>query len=85
MKSIFSYNLFNIRQLCNLTYDEMSKILNVPPTTLSSYEKGLREPKLSVVINIAKCLNVSIDDLVTKYISLETYQKNDFYKNHIYY
>lgn len=85
MKSIFSCNLFNIRQLCNLTYDEMSKILNVPPTTLYSYEKGLREPKLSVVINIAKCLNVSIDDLVTKYISLEIYQKNDFYKNHIYY
>lgn len=82
MRSIFSYNLYNIRQWCNLSYDEMSNALNVPRANLSAYEKGTREPKLSAIIDISNKLNLSLDDLATRYISLEKYQYNMFYQQH---
>ena len=47
-----------------LSQRQLSKLVDIPQTTLSDLENGKYEPVLSVARKIAKCFNKKIDELV---------------------
>jgi transcriptional regulator with XRE-family HTH domain len=46
-----------------LSQKQVSEKINVPQTTISAYERGVNDPKLSVVIAMADIYGVSLDFL----------------------
>lgn len=53
--------LRDLREDHDLTQDELVRILNMHKTTYTNYEQGKREIPFSLVIQLAKLYNVSID------------------------
>lgn len=78
----FRENLRKLRTDNSLTQEELSKKLNVSPSTISQYENGIREPGISQLINIAKTFNVSVDYLLglTNIKALDSKQVSDIAK-----
>lgn len=58
----------------NMTQAQLAEKVGVVPSTITQYESGNREPKLSILKKIADALNVSIDELVE---SVDKHQKNE--------
>lgn len=52
-----------LRKVKNMTVVDLAKSLNMPQSTLTNYENGVREPKLETWQLIANFFNVSIDYL----------------------
>lgn len=50
----------------NISQAELGKILNVTGQTILNWENGIFEPKISQLILLAECFNVTIDYLVEK-------------------
>lgn len=57
--STFAKRLKELRIEKDLTLEEFSKLLNMPPQTLSRYELGQRVPKIDTATQIALALNVN--------------------------
>lgn len=53
-----------LRKQKNLTLKQLADIIGVAEVTVSTYERGTREPPLSVLCTIADTLGVSLDELV---------------------
>ncbi|MGW7889948.1 helix-turn-helix domain-containing protein [Staphylococcus xylosus] len=51
------------RNSMNLTQDQLGKKLDTKKATISNYETGYRTPQQDDLFEIAKALNISIDDL----------------------
>ena len=64
-----------LRQQRGITQKQLAQAISVAPSTVGQYEQGSREPKMDILICIAKALNVSLDYLLTG----EEY-KGDSYK-----
>ena len=60
----FSTKLKQLRMASKLSQRQLSKLVDIPQTTLSDLENGKYEPVLSVARKIAKCFNKKIDELV---------------------
>lgn len=58
--------LRELRKSKNLTQQEISKIINVAPTTYLGYEKELREPPIDILCKLADFYNVTLDYLVDR-------------------
>ena len=57
--------LKKIRKMKNLNQQKVAMDLNISREALSFYENGKREPSLTMLINMSKYFNVSIDYLIT--------------------
>ena len=57
--------LKNIRKQKKLNQQKVALDLNISRESLSYYENGKREPSLSLLIDMSKYFNVSIDYLIT--------------------
>ena len=64
MKNIFAEKLKELRIEKGVGQIELSKAIDVSKGIISLWENGLREPKLSNLIALAKFFDVSIDYLV---------------------
>ncbi|MBE6030881.1 MAG: helix-turn-helix transcriptional regulator [Clostridiales bacterium] len=53
-----------LRKDNNVTRKELAERLNISYAALSKYETGEREPDIPLIIDIAKCFNVSLDELL---------------------
>ncbi len=53
--------LRDLREDCDLTQEQLVKILKMHKTTYTNYEQGKREPPFELIIKLAKFYNVSID------------------------
>lgn len=62
----FQNRLKELRIKNNLTQQEVSTLIGVSKSTYIKYERGEREPKYIMLINIAKKYDVSIDYLLGK-------------------
>lgn len=60
----FSECLKQAREKAGLSQKELAQIINVPPPVISRYETSDTEPRIGTVLNIAKALNISIDELL---------------------
>lgn len=61
----FGKNLRERRKRLKLSQDEMASLIGTSKQVISRYERGERDPKVSVVLTIAKVLGVSVDELLT--------------------
>lgn len=56
--------LSKLRKEHKLKAKDLAKMLNLDPTTISSYERGINEPSIDILAKIAAIYHVSIDYLV---------------------
>ena len=63
MEKIFGDKLKELRQEKEIGQVELAKAVNVSKGIISLWENGLREPKLSNLVALAKFFDVSIDYL----------------------
>lgn len=61
---MFSDNLVYLRKKAKLTQGELAKGLGIGRSTVTMYEKGLREPNFEMLENIADYFNVPIATLL---------------------
>ncbi len=52
------------RELADMSLRELSRVTQVSNAYLSQIERGLHDPSLKVLVQIAEALNVSIDDFL---------------------
>lgn len=75
-KSHFGVRLKALRESHNLTQTELANKLGVRQTTISNWEKGIREPEtIGEVIKISSFFNVELSSLVQS-------DENNIYGNH---
>lgn len=53
-----------IRTMRGLTQAEVAEYLGCTPSVYSRYETGYREPSIDMLIKLANCFDVSLDDLL---------------------
>lgn len=52
------------RNLQNLTQKELAELLDVNPKTVSKWERGVNAPDIAVLSDLAKHLNITIEELL---------------------
>ena len=52
------------RERAGLTQENLAEMVEVERNTITRYESGLREPKLHLFVEIAKALEISIEELL---------------------
>ncbi len=67
--SIFSSNLKHLRKNEGRSQELMAEELGIKRSTLSAYETGSAEPNIKLLQKIARYLNTSVDDLLSKELS----------------
>ena len=65
MLTEFGAHLVKIRKLKNIAQNELSYMVDVEVSQIYRIEKGLINPTLSTLINIAKALQISTAELLT--------------------
>jgi transcriptional regulator with XRE-family HTH domain len=55
-----------IREAKGMTAAELAKAVNTTPVSISRYETGKRKPDIFKAAEIAKVLNVTVDELIGK-------------------
>ncbi len=55
-----------LRQKKGINQAELAKVFGVSQQTISSYEKGIREPDIETLNNLSDFFNVSLDYLLGK-------------------
>lgn len=68
-------NIKKIRKEKNLTQDELAECLHCTRQTISNYENGKSEPDIELLIEIARVLEVEINDLIYGYKKRENRKK----------
>lgn len=76
MKKCLNYKIRQIRVANNLTIQQMAISLEIAPSTLGMYERGMRNPDISVMARIAKMFNVDI-----KYFYEEDFEIDEISSN----
>ena len=69
----FAKNLKFLREQKNLDQQKVAEDLNVPQSTLSCWETGIRTPKIEQILDIANYFSVDIDIVSKDY----SYISND--------
>lgn len=72
-------NIKKIRELKNISQDKLSKLSNMPRTSLGRYERGERIPNVDILNKIACSLDVDIDILIHG-LSYEIYDRDDVFE-----
>jgi len=69
-KSILSRNIKKLRLFKNLNQTEFAALFDLNRPTIGSYEEGRSEPKLLALQKIAKHYKLTIDDIVSKELTV---------------
>lgn len=57
-------NIAKFRKEKKLTQEELAKLINVSPKTISSYENNRNLPNIEILILLSEALDVKIDDIL---------------------
>ncbi|MBL7471184.1 helix-turn-helix domain-containing protein [Robertkochia sediminum] len=68
--SYFGKNIRKIRNLKNLSQQAMAEVFELKRGALGAYEEGRSEPKIDTLIKFANYFGISIDDLLTKELTV---------------
>ena len=60
----FSKRLKELRINKGFTQEDLAKKINISPSSISLYERGVREPNLNTLIQLAEILETSTDYLL---------------------
>ena len=69
-----SSNIYYLRTLNELTQQQVADVCGKKNTAVSNWERGLREPSLSDLGNIAALFKISVEDLI--FLNLKISKKN---------
>lgn len=75
-KNWFARNLKHLRLQKNWSQEGLGKQLKVPRTKISGWEVGYFEPNLNSLVVISELFNVSIDDIISKDLSINPVSPN---------
>lgn len=64
--SFFGKNIKKIRSVKNLSQQAFADLFGLKRATLGAYEEGRSEPKIETIIKVANYFSISIDDLLTR-------------------
>ncbi len=76
MTNYFSKNLKYLREKKGIEQQELADELNIPRSTLSCWENGLRTPKIEQIQEIANYFNVNMD-IISRDYSNNNYKEDD--------
>ena len=62
---VFGQQLRHFRKAAGLTLDELGAIVGKPAPYLSMVENGKREPKISLITEMATALDIEVTDLLS--------------------
>ena len=65
-KIVFSNNLKEHRLKRNLTQQQLADRVGLTHQAISNYENDIRNIDLDILVSLAKILDISTDDLITK-------------------
>ena len=68
--SFFGKNIKKIRGVRKLSQQAFSEIFSLKRATLGAYEEGRSEPKIDTIIKVANYFSITIDDILTKEITI---------------
>jgi transcriptional regulator with XRE-family HTH domain len=68
--SFFGKNIKKIRAIKGLSQQAFAEIFSLKRATLGAYEEGRSEPKIDTIIRVANYFSISIDDFLTKEITV---------------
>ena len=60
----FMTRLYDLREEKNMKQKDIATMLNIKPSAISKYEKGIAQPSIPTLIKIAEIFNISIDYLL---------------------
>ena len=69
LSNSLSENIVLLRKSKRLTQFDLAKRLHVTRQTLSTYERGIIEPNIGILCNLADIFDVSVDDLIGRNIN----------------
>jgi transcriptional regulator with XRE-family HTH domain len=61
----FGLNLKKLREARNMTTREFADLANIALSQVWTLESGKGDPSLTTLLAISKCLNVSLQELIT--------------------
>ena len=64
-QEIYSPNLKKIREILGLSVAKLAKKLDIPASTLTQYERGVRTPSFQLFAQLNKKLDVNLNWFVT--------------------
>lgn len=79
--SIIGANIKKIRGVKNLNQSDFAKLFKLKRASIGSYEEGRAEPKISTICDIANYFGISIDDLITKELSVNDLSRFDVFRH----
>ncbi|APU69491.1 helix-turn-helix domain-containing protein [Christiangramia flava] len=87
--SFFGKNIRKIRNVKKLSQQAFAELFDLKRATLGAYEEERSEPKLETIIKIANYFSITIDDLLTKELTINKLLKfkedlpysNSFYED----
>ena len=68
--SFFGKNIKKIRGVKKLSQQAFADIFSLKRATLGAYEEGRSEPKIDTIIKVANYFSISIDNILTKEITV---------------
>ena len=68
--SFFGKNIKKIRAIKGLSQQSFAELFSLKRATLGAYEEGRSEPKIDTIIKVANYFSISIDDFLTKEITV---------------
>lgn len=74
----FGKNIKKIRSIKKLSQHAFAELFGLKRSSIGSYEEERADPKLEIIIKIAKHFNISVDSLVNKEITI-----NELYNFHL--
>ena len=76
-------NLKELRKEKKLSQQEVAKKLNVGQKTYSNYENGITEPNIETLIQMSKLFNITIDNLIKKYLNIDNQNQTPFFQEEL--
>jgi transcriptional regulator with XRE-family HTH domain len=68
--SFFGKNIKKIRAIKGLSQQAFAELFSLKRATLGAYEEGRSEPKIDTIIKVANYFSISIDDFLTKEVTV---------------
>ena len=68
--SFFGKNIKKIRVIKGLSQQAFAELFSLKRATLGAYEEGRSEPKIDTIIKVANYFSISIDDFLTKEVTV---------------
>ena len=68
--SFFGKNIKKIRGVKGLSQQSFAELFSLKRAALGAYEEGRSEPKIDTIIKVANYFSISIDDILTKEITI---------------